>query len=183
MRDISTPKLHVASPEVQGSEVRSGSSTTERSRRISSFSWTIPWESALRRGARLAGLQANRHTPAKAKANDGRHTNTATMRRTVAAISLAMAIAILLVAYASSGAFAIRASWMRAIIASFTFFASLLLSPAIAVADPFLMSPAIAAAASFDDVFAIMSLPEGGDSPGCYGCHINAGFAEPCPLS
>ena len=72
---------------------------------------------------------------------------------------------------------------MRAIIASFTFFASLLLSPAIAVADPFLVSPAIAAAVSFDDVFAIMSLPEGGDSPGCYGCHINAGFAEPCPLS
>jgi len=82
-----------------------------------------------------------------------------------------MAIAILLVAYASSGAFAIRASWMRAIVASFAFFASLLLSPAIAVAD------------GFDDVFAIMSLPSGGDSPGCSGCHIAKGFAEPCPLS
>src|ERR1700687_5448496 len=71
----------------------------------------MPWESALPRGARLAGLQANKHTPANAKANDCRHTNRATKRRTVAAISLAMAIAILLVPYASSGAFAIRAGW------------------------------------------------------------------------
>jgi len=94
-----------------------------------------------------------------------------------------MAIAILLVAYASSGAFAIRASWMRAIVASFAFYASLLLDPAIAIADPFLVSPAVAVAASFDDVFAIMSLPSGGDSPGCSGCHIAMGFAEPCPLS
>ena len=60
---------------------------------------------------------------------------------------------------------------MRALIVSSAFFASLLLTPAIAVAQ------------SFDDVFAILSLPGGeGDSPGCGGCHILKGFVEPCPL-
>jgi len=33
-----------------------------------------------------------------------------------------------------------------------------------------------ARADGFDDVFAIMNQDSGGDSPGCVGCHIGAGF-------
>src|SRR5262249_40872509 len=49
---------------------------------------------------------------------------------------------------------------------------------------PFLtMAPQVAQSQTFDDVFAIMNLPSGGDSPGCNGCHIGEGFSEPCELT